>query len=44
MKFLLKKILKEDFAIASYEIIYAHVIDDEFEMCDMREIARSNVN
>ena len=36
VKFLLKKILREDFAIASSEIIYAHVIFDEFEMCDIK--------
>jgi hypothetical protein len=36
VKFLLKKILKEDFAIASSEIIHAHVLDDEFEVCDIK--------
>jgi hypothetical protein len=36
VKVLVKKILKEDFAIASSQVILAHVLDGEFEMCDIK--------
>jgi hypothetical protein len=36
VKSLLNKILKEDFAIASSEVIYAKVFDDEFEFVDIK--------